>query len=421
MGTENTETADIVKCNNSQQNQRCNRHQNNLPNSLTICQNNCSTENRNGQHINSINSDSKNDVKILQIEIDENNIIDGAKEILKVIRSNWNLDNVKFKLFTDGITNKLVGCFYSSDPSLTSKNCNKNDCKITQTNRYEDVVLVRIYGRKTDMLIDRKAETRNIKILHQYNLSPTLFATFKNGLAYEFIPGVTLTPESIVQPKIWQLIASRMAEMHKVEINNVDRIPMLWSKTQKFLDLVPDKFTDDIKQERISKLFPPNAKLRDDFKKLYNQLEKLNSPIVFAHNDLLLGNVIYTESQNRVMFIDYEYAAYNYQGFDIGNHFTEFAGIDEIDYTRYPNKEFQLKWLRIYLETFLNKKNIDEKDIERLYVQVNQFALASHYFWAVWALIQAEHSTIEFDFVQFAQMRYGEYLAKKDQFLALKL
>ena len=54
---------------------------------------------------------------------------------------------------------------------------------------------------------------------------------------------------------------------------------------------------------------------------------KLNSPIVFAHNDLLLGNIIYTEKLNQVTFIDYEYADYNYQAFDIGNHFTEFAGI----------------------------------------------------------------------------------------------
>lgn len=52
----------------------------------------------------------------------------------------------------------------------------------------------------------------------------------------------------------------------------------------------------------------------------------MKSPSVFCHNDLLLGNVIYTEALNKVTFIDYEYAEYNYQGFDIGNHFTEFAG-----------------------------------------------------------------------------------------------
>lgn len=28
-----------------------------------------------------------------------------------------------------------------------------------------------------------------------------------------------------------------------------------------------------------------------------------------------------------VRFIDYEYSSYNYQAFDIGNHFNEFAGL----------------------------------------------------------------------------------------------
>lgn len=30
-----------------------------------------------------------------------------------------------------------------------------------------------------------------------------------------------------------------------------------------------------------------------------------------------------------VRFIDYEYSSYNYQAFDIGNHFNEFAGLWE--------------------------------------------------------------------------------------------
>jgi ethanolamine kinase len=34
-----------------------------------------------------------------------------------------------------------------------------------------------------------------------------------------------------------------------------------------------------------------------------------------------------------------------------------------------------------------------------LYVQVNKFALVAHFLWALWALIQAEHSTIDFDFL----------------------
>lgn len=124
-------------------------------------------------------------------------------------------------------------------------------------------MLVRIYGHKTDLLIDRKAETRNIKLLHTYGFAPSLFATFKNGLAYEYVPGVTLTPQSVIKPEIWKMIARRMAEMHKVTSsssstssnnNNNDvtekKTSMLWEKTQQMLKLVPDKFSDSEKHDR---------------------------------------------------------------------------------------------------------------------------------------------------------------------------
>lgn len=131
-------------------------------------------------------------------------------------------------------------------------------------------------------------------------------------------------------------------------------------------------------------------------------LERTNSPVLFCHNDLLLGNVIYTEELEKVTFIDYEYAEPNYQAFDIGNHFSEFPGIGSnsaIDYTMYPSREFQMKWLQVYLEEYKSTEISDISEVETLYKQTNKFALASHFLWLCWALIQAEHSTIDFDFL----------------------
>ncbi|XP_055635076.1 ethanolamine kinase-like [Toxorhynchites rutilus septentrionalis] len=344
----------------------------------------------------------------LDLTIDENDVIGGAKEVLNVIRPHWMTDCVRFKLFTDGITNKLVGCFNQN-----------NNVDEDADGTSDDVVLVRVYGNKTDLLIDRTKETENIRLLHRYGFAPTLYATFRNGLAYEYVPGVTLTPESCREERIARLVATRMAQMHKVKDGSIgNREPMLEAKIDQFLKLIPPTFSDPSKHSRISKIFPSAAQLRRDFDDLYGKLRRLDSPVVFCHNDLLLGNVIFSSDTNRVTFIDYEYAAYNHQAFDIGNHFTEFAGIDEIDYDRYPSKEFQLQWLRVYLEEF-NGESCTESDLEKLYVHVNQFALASHFLWAVWALIQAEHSNIDFDFIRFGEIRYNEYLRRRDEFLSL--
>ena len=43
--------------------------------------------------------------------------------------------------------------------------------------------------------------------------------------------------------------------------------------------------------------------------------------VVFCHNDLLGGNVLFSEERGDVVLIDYEYAACNYAAFDIANHF----------------------------------------------------------------------------------------------------
>lgn len=161
------------------------------------------------------------------------------------------------QLFTDGITNKLVGCFHK--PPETQK----NGTEVTDHNGHspaedidrlrENTVLIRVYGNKTDMLIDRKAETRNIRMLHEFGFAPSLFATFKNGLAYEYVPGVTLKPETVVLENIYTLVARQMAEMHKVRHEGVDpkdRVPMLEKQINKFLNLIPERLTDKTKAER---------------------------------------------------------------------------------------------------------------------------------------------------------------------------
>jgi ethanolamine kinase len=111
---------------------------------------------------------------------------------------------------------------------------------------------VRIYGNKTDLLIDRAAEKKNIAFLHQHRLAPELYATFRNGLVYEFVPGVTLNPVSLLEPKVWRLVAVNLARMHKLPLRSVDvgKEPMLKTSTIKFFDLIPETFSDPAKHDR---------------------------------------------------------------------------------------------------------------------------------------------------------------------------
>lgn len=57
-------------------------------------------------------------------------------------------------------------------------------------------------------------------------------------------------------------------------------------------------------------------------------------------------------------FVDFEYGGYAFRGFDIGNHFNEHCGL-ECDYSKYPTKDFQLEWIKWYLQAG-GGKGVDE-------------------------------------------------------------
>lgn len=96
-----------------------------------------------------------------------------------------------------------------------------------------------------------------------------------------------------------------------------------------------------------------------------------------------------------------------------------------MDYSYYPQRAFQLQWLHSYLEAYKEYKGqtseVTDREVEVLYVQVNQFALASHFFWGLWALIQAKVSTIDFDFLGYAVLRFNQYFKMKLEVAELNL
>ncbi|XP_061570871.1 ethanolamine kinase 1 [Cololabis saira] len=341
----------------------------------------------------------------IDVSVDESDCRAGALRLMKALRPGWKPSEVKIKLFTDGITNKLLGCYVG--PVM------------------QDVVLVRIYGNKTELLVDRENEVKSFRVLHAHRCAPRLYCTFNNGLCYEFLQGTALEPEDIRSQPVFRLIARQLAKYHAIHAHN-GWVPQsdLWLKLGKYFALISQYFKDP-ESGRLSKQVPNLRHLRNELLWLQQNLSLLGSPVVLCHNDLLCKNIIFNQREGSVKFIDYEYAGYNYQAYDIGNHFNEFAGLNEVDYSHYPTRDFQLQWLRSYLEAYKEHKGqgdaVTDEEVETLYVQVNQFALASHFFWGLWALIQAKVSTISFDFLGYAVLRFNQYFKMKPEATALSL
>ncbi|KAH9639717.1 hypothetical protein HF086_014475 [Spodoptera exigua] len=350
------------------------------------------------------------------IKIDENDLYAGVLKLLKTIRPNWIQEKIKLKTLTDGITNKLVSC------------------QFLKSSGEKEIFLVRIYGNKTDLFIDRSAEIRNIKTLNVLGLAPQIYGIFENGLAYQYYPGITLDTESVTNDNIWPLVATQMAKMHKVQLGKECGLKIFrflsMEECAGAVELTPQAkigmknlhctYFLIVKSHflnRFTNSFSSITKLRIEYERLKTLLSKTESPIVFAHNDLLLGNVIYNKDEGTISFIDYEYAAYCYQAFDIANHFNEFVGlsIDDIDYDRYPCEEFQFEWIKVYLAMYLDVDHPTEPQIRKVYKEVQQMSLLSHFLWGIWSLVQYEHSNIDFDFGRYAEIRLNRYYELRDK------
>ncbi|XP_008318709.1 ethanolamine kinase 2 isoform X2 [Cynoglossus semilaevis] len=345
-------------------------------------------------------------IQKIPIFVDEHNVTEGAMKLIKELRPTWDPSNVRIKLFTDGTTNKLVGCYVEESP--------------------EDVVLVRVYGNKTELIVDRDNELKSFQVLHANGCAPRLYCTFLNGICYEFMQGDALGTQDVRDPALLRLIAREMARIHAIHAHNgcIPK-PNLWIKMRKYFSLVATEFTEEASNIRIQQEVPSKAVLEQEMVWMKEHLSTLGSPVVLCHNDLLCKNIIYNNKEGHVRFIDYEYSSYNYQAFDIGNHFNEFAGMAEPDYGLYPNQEMQMEWLKIYLQAYKlftkNTEEVSERELETLYVQVNKFALASHFFWGFWALIQAKYSSIDFDFLGYAVLRFNQYFKTKPAVMAMQV
>ncbi|KAI6661577.1 Ethanolamine kinase 1 [Oopsacas minuta] len=324
------------------------------------------------------------------------------------IKPCWKGKSLKTKLFTDGISNKLIGCYHGD--KISAGNC----------------VIVRINGFGTDKIIDRDNEIKTFNILSSIKClnSSKLLTVFVNGLCYEYLDGDVLDENNVRDPHIAKLIAKQMANMH----NLCKRIPTPITaeygiNIAKFLANMPKGFADSYKQKLFEK-FPKISVLESEINIITSAIEKLNLPLVLCHNDLLLANILYDKYTDSIKFIDFEYSAFNYNCYDIGNHFAEYAGINEVDYSRYPDKEYQLEWLRNYLEQvyFLQSKDpktITDAELQTLYIGVNLSSLAAHLYWTLWSIYQASNSTIDFDFLAYGKLRIDEYMSKKNLSLVL--
>lgn len=342
-----------------------------------------------------------NEIPRVNVRVEHTALEEGCRRVIKELRPDWaSSENLRCKELTEGMTNKLM-LFWLEGSSM-------------------EPVILRVYGNRTEMLIDREQELANMTSVFKAGEGPEVYGSFENGLVYGFIHGSALDVEDLSDAKISKLVARGLSRFHKLPIPG-DQSPQLFPILYKWLDAVPPCFEDPVKQAKFEKNFDM-AGMKREVDLMLEVSKDLDSPVVFCHNDLLCKNVIINKENTDVKFIDYDYANYSFQAFDLGNHFCEFAGMEEpVDYSRYPTRDFQIPFLRSYLAAYrgVSEAEVQEADVLALYRASNKFALAAHLYWGLWAIVQAHYSSIDYDYLDYALVRFTEYFKRKDEFFAL--
>lgn len=258
-----------------------------------------------------------------------------------------------------------------------------------------------------------------------YGLGPRIEGTFGNGRVEQFFPSHALTPSHLRDPECSLLIARRMRELHSVDLDALgfeDRSePTVWQRLREWIPLAT-KAAGALEAVPAGREFLQKFGLDrlgeeiEAYIRFVNAQEGKGKARVFCHNDTQYGNILELEKSlpagapkhHQLIVIDFEYAAPNYRGYDIANHFHEW----QADYHHethahsltyhgpYPTTEEREKFYRAYLSVHMDSRNgqesiddmakVDQARVDALEREVRLWSPASSAFWTLWGLVQGE-------------------------------
>ncbi|XP_052017234.1 choline/ethanolamine kinase isoform X2 [Apodemus sylvaticus] len=293
-------------------------------------------------------------------------------------------------------------------------------------------VLLRLYGAILQGVDSLVLESVMFAILAERSLGPQLYGVFPEGRLEQYLPSRPLKTQELRDPVLSGAIATRMARFHGMEMPFTKEPRWLFGTMERYLKQIQDLPATSLPQMNLVEMYS----LKEEMNSLRKLLDATPSPVVFCHNDIQEGNILLLsepDSDDNLMLVDFEYSSYNYRGFDIGNHFCEWV----YDYTYeewpfykarptdYPTREQQLRFIRHYLAEVQKGETLSEeeqkKQEEDLLIEISRYALASHFFWGLWSILQASMSTIEFGYLEYAQSRFQFYFQQKGQLTGFPL
>ena len=88
----------------------------------------------------------------------------------------------------------------------------------------------------------------------------------------------------------------------------------------------------------------------------------------------------------------------------------------------YPDRARQALFLQHYVAQARGLPEgtpapLTASELDALTAEADVYALASHIYWGVWAVVQARYSPIDFDYMAYSAQRWAEFRRRRAEFL----
>ncbi|PXF42097.1 putative ethanolamine kinase [Gracilariopsis chorda] len=266
-------------------------------------------------------------------------------------------------------------------------------------------VLVRVFG-STEVFTPEQRETENdvFAQLAHAGIAPRLLAVFGNGRVEQLLDARPIQLDEMLSDHVCVGVAKAMAQLHHFRPSGISKEARVWEDI--------DAWANDALRIEQKGTLPQHISVKQCIewvKSVRIRTDKVVSPIIYAHNDLLCGNILLFENKD-VRIIDFEYSSYNYRGFDIANFFSECMG-GTIDGCVHPDKYPTAEYRKKFCETYLRERGMtcDQEAVSNLLNEAAEFDLLTHLYWGLWALVQSDSSTVDFPYTKFAEARFSEF------------
>lgn len=244
--------------------------------------------------------------------------------------------------------------------------------------------VVRVYGQKTELFIDRDLEMQSIKAMERSGVVPKLirYLPEKRATIVEFIPGQVMRKENFMEHDRLELLVRPIKLIHNCRVQ------------------LPRLFDPLVEVKRLFALLGSLGSGYPEFD-IDGTIETMetisaladipHSQYVPCHNDLLADNFIMAEDRRKdpepVYLIDWEYAGMNTPYYEMSDLFQEIL----------VPREIEERILRIYWEDQNMDEHLRKTDMFRPFPDM---------YWFLWSLIQSNISAIKFDYYNYGKVKY---------------